>query len=204
MLAPVKLGLTALAAALLLATAVSASSARNLSFSNQNIRVTWATLEFVGSSSTFRCPITLEGSFHSRTIPKVARVLIGAITKFDFGTCASGAGIRKVLPWHFTYESFAGTLPNITAINLLISRFLFLLTRFNVVCSLGAETDNITLSAARGAGGEVTSLAPVEGRNIAHLVRPAEEGFGCSEVKLIGSGSVSLLNSTTRITVTLI
>src|SRR5215213_6862405 len=70
--------LTALAVTLLLACFVSSASAGRLSTSNQNIRVTWGALSF-GGFSIIRCPITIEGSFHTRSIAKVARSLIGLI-----------------------------------------------------------------------------------------------------------------------------
>jgi len=199
-----KLGLTALSAALLLAAAVSVCSARSLSLSHQTIRVTWSRLDFVTANLTTRCQVTLEGSFHSRTVAKVERLLIGSVTSFLMRACTSGAGIQKIAPWHITYEGFTGTLPNISAIRILLSRFRFLLVQFGVVCELGNETDNITFSAARGAGGEVTTLTPVEGRNTAHLSNPAREAFGCADAKLVGSGDAVALNSTARITITLI
>jgi hypothetical protein len=47
-----------LAAALLLAAATSTATARVLSYSNQNIRVTWGSLEFVSDAATVRCPLS--------------------------------------------------------------------------------------------------------------------------------------------------
>jgi hypothetical protein len=103
-----------LASALLLAAAASSATARSLSVSNQNIRVTWSSLEFV-SGVTLRCRVTLEGSLHSRTITKRLGTLIGAITRatFDERNCTNGT-LRprtETLPWHITYEGFTGTLP---------------------------------------------------------------------------------------------
>lgn len=204
-----KLGLTALVAALLLSAAVSTASATRLSVSNQNIRATWARLEFASSLVTIRCPVTLEGSFHTRTIAKVARSLIGAITRvlIKRESCTNGEALPKAesLPWHVTYESFTGTLPNITAVNLLLSRFRFLLTVSGLCTNgdYGNATDNITGRAAREVGGAITGLEPVEGRNVAHLVAARE--FCPPEGRLRGpEGAVMLLGTTTRITITLI
>ena len=65
----------------LLALLATAAPARNLSTSNQNVRVTWQELDFATSVSTITCSLTLEGSFHYRTIVKRERTLIGYITQ---------------------------------------------------------------------------------------------------------------------------
>jgi hypothetical protein len=205
-----KLGLTALMAALLLASALTTASARNLEISNQRFRVTWSRLEFQSSVITLRCPVTLEGSFHSRTIPKVERLLIGGITRFDIkkDSCTNGRVLAEEehLAWHVTYEGFTGTLPAISSARLLLSRFLFWIEVMTRRCIYGTRTDNITLSAAVNAGGEVTTLTPVAGRNVANLLEgPPGEFLGCpSTVTLSGEGTVTLLNSTTRIRIRLI
>src|SRR5215218_2592066 len=129
----VKLILTALAASLLLAAAVSTASAARLSTSNQNLRLTFTSLEFEGSEITIRCQVTLEGSFHTRTIAKVAEALTGAVTKaiVKSETCTGGRGAAfngvetyngtttpNTLPWHVQYKGFTGTLPNIETLRL--------------------------------------------------------------------------------------
>src|SRR5436853_4359159 len=128
-----KLGLTALIAALLLSAAVSTASARNLSTSNQFIRVTWRSLEFVTSAVTIRCQVTLEGSFHSRTIAKIERSLVGHITrdtvKTESCTNASATADNTTLPWHITYEGFRGTLPRIEEVLFLLRGVLFRASR---------------------------------------------------------------------------
>lgn len=200
-----KLSLAALMAALLLASAVSTSSARNLEVSNQNIRVTWTNLEFIGFV-TIRCQVTLEGSFHARTITKSVGTLVGAVTRVDIKneTCTNGTAVVRNLPWHITYEGFAGTLPNITQVFLLLSRFLFQVTArlTGTRCEIG--TGNITGSAAINGSREVTTLTPVAGRNVGGLLNPGGEPFGCTSGQLNGVGTVTQLNSSTRIRVTLI
>ena len=197
--------MAALAAALLLASVVSTASARNVSVSNQNIRVTWSSLE-LSAGITVRCRVTLEGSFHSRSIVKVARTLIGAITRatIDEANCTNGI-IRprtETLPWHTTYEGFAGTLPNISALFMLISRY-----RFNVIvpglCTgdYGIANDNIT-GRANVVVGEITELEPVAGRN--RLTLHSGTAFCPGSGTLGGRGVVTLLGTTTRIRVTLI
>src|SRR5436853_3228582 len=114
-----KLGLTALMAAMLLAAAIGTASARSLSVSNQSFRVTWSKLEFEGGLGIpTQCQVTLEGSFHSRTIAKVLRSLIGAITRAVVKTesCSGGRATVGAPPWHVTYQGFTGTLPRILTV----------------------------------------------------------------------------------------
>ena len=196
---------TALAAALLLAAATNTATARSLSISNQNVRGTWASLEF-NSSVVVRCRVTLEGSFHTRTVAKVARTLVGAVTRatVDEANCTNGNGRprNETLPWHITYEGFTGTLPNISGVFLLLSRFRFTLTVPGLcTADYGTATDNIT-GRVNLSGGEITSLEPVAGRNTATL--HSGTAFCPGSGRFAGSGTVTLLGTTTRIRVTLI
>jgi len=204
-----KVGLTALIAALLLSAALSTASARNIEFSNQTYRVAWSRLEFQSAFVTGACQVTLEGSFHSRTIPKVARLLVGAVTRVNIKkeSCTNGEALvdNSTLPGHITYESFTGALPNISSLRLLLNRFTFWVAALGVRCTYGTSTDNMTFSANLAAGGEITTLTPLAGRNIANLL---EGGGLCpANVTLVGGatdGVVTVLNSTTRIRVRLI
>jgi len=205
-----KLGLTALIAALLLSAAISTAGARSLSVSSQTIRATWSRLGFNDESLglSIGCHLTLEGSFHSRTIAKVSRALIGAITRVDVFTERCTGGFVKgkpPFPWHITYESFIGTLPNISSVRLLLARFRYLLIVPGLgTCEYGTSTDNVISAANLNASGEITNLAPVAGSNIAHKTEPSTS-FCPNEGALVGpEGVVTALNSTARIRVTLI
>jgi len=209
----------ALAATLLLAVVVGSASARSLSSTTSNIRATFASIEFATEAATVRCRVTLEGSFHTRTIAKVVRSLIGAVTRAivahpctggeawaDNGTEAEPLGTApNRLPFHLTYENFTGTLPNITSIGLLYSRFSFVIQCAGICTGrYGSATDNISMTSTREAGGAITSLAPVAGRNIATLVTTLA-GFLCPATgAFMGSGTPTVLNNTNRITITLI
>jgi len=213
--------IAALIVTVLLAAVVSTATAARLSISNQNIRATWTSLEFVSPGVlTVRCQLTLEGSFHTRTVAKVTRSLIGAVTKAQFKqeSCTNGSfatfnGVDRyngttspnTLPWHITYESFAGTLPNINAVNILLQRFRFGITVPGICTGqYGAETDRLSYSASLGASREVSALTPIEGRNSASLIR-RDAGLACPPTQLFrAGGTVSLLGNTTRITITLI
>jgi len=201
-----KVTLTALAAALLLASAVSTASAARLSTSSQNIRATFTSLEFAAPGVvTIRCQVTLEGSFHTRTIAKVARSLIGAITRVVVKEEACTNGRARALPpfpYHLTFEGFAGALPNITSVNLLLSRFLFNI-EVEGLCNgdYGNATDNVAGRANREAGGNITELIP---SGTAHLLRRNSGIFCPAEGNFSGRGSVMQLGTTTPIRVTLI
>jgi len=204
----IKLGLTALIAAMLLASAVSTAAARNLEFSTLRFRVTWSNLEFQTGSLRIRCQITLEGSFHSRTIAKVERLLIGAITRINIKEeiCVEGR-VRpaQAPPWHLTYEGFTGTLPSIVTVRFLLQRFQFLTEVAGVNCKFGTAVDNLTFSGLLNGAMEWTNLVPLTGRNIAHLL---EGSLLCpTQGTLVASnqdGVVTFLETALRIRIRLI
>jgi hypothetical protein len=202
----VKLQLVALTAALLLGSAVSSASARSLSTSSQTLRVTWTNLEFTNEFGFgfVRCAVTFEGSFHSRTIAKVVNSLIGAITRADFRACTGGEVIPRTetLPWHLQYGGFSGTLPNITALTLAISRMRLRKVISGCDADFGSGTDQVRHTAAIGAGGVVNSLTPSNDRltNIR-----TNSGFCPTRLGFRNtSTSLTALNSASRITLTLI
>jgi hypothetical protein len=204
----IRLGLTALIAAILLASAVNAASARNLEVSNQRFRVTWSRMEFQTPTIVVTCQVTLEGSMHSRTIPKVERLLIGAITRINMKeeSCTGGSGRpEQPAPWHISYEGFTGRLPNIETVRFLSSRWVFAITSSGVTCKYGTATQNITGSAIINGSGEVTNEQALAGRSRVELL---EGGILCpaSGTMVTGAtdGVVTLLATTTRIRITLI
>jgi len=119
-----KLIATLAATAFLAAITTAVASAREFESSNQNTRIVFRPVILHASNGdSVSCTITLEGSFHYRTIRKVEAALVGYITRaiVDTPNCRSGpnTGIRAValtetLPWHITYVDFSGTLPNVT------------------------------------------------------------------------------------------
>jgi len=204
----IRLGLTALLAAMLLASALSTASARNLEVSNQNFRVTWSRLEFQSSLATVRCQVTLEGSMHSRTIPKIQGLLIGAITRITIKeeSCTGGtARPERPPPWHLTYEGFTGRLPTIESVRFLAQRFQYAIIAFGATCKMGTSTDNITGRTTLNGSGDAVNQIPLTGRNIVNLLEggglcPASGTFVGGEA----DGVITLLGTTTRIRVTLI
>jgi hypothetical protein len=217
----VKLMLAALTATLVMGLAVSSATAGRLSTSNTRFRVTWNQLrlgdEAGGLAQT--CRVTLEGSFHSATIRKIAGTLIGAITKgiVDSNNCRGTNEPHRLtiqqetLPWHLTYESFSGTLPNITAIQFLLRRYDFAIsaniigiTIFCLYLDFGRAEENLVLNAPRnGATGALSTVTEPAGRHSGLLIGlPAEL---CPRFfTTTGTGEIFLLGNTTRISVTLI
>jgi hypothetical protein len=161
-----KLVFAALATAAVMLAAVGIASARNFRTSSQRQRITWAALTFENTSgSRTTCPVTLEGSFHAATMPKVAGSLIGLITGARVGVPASCTGgeatiLTATLPWHITYEGFTGTLPEIRTIRLLLLNVAFQVHATNsFTCLARSEARNpIHGIATLGTGGRVESI----------------------------------------------
>jgi hypothetical protein len=218
-----KLILAGLTASLLMGLAVSSATAGRLSTTNTRFRVTWAALRFADATSetgiNLTCRVTLEGSFHSATIRKVAGALIGAITRgiVDGNNCRGSNEptratiLQESLPWHLTYESFAGTLPNITSITVLLRRYefqisatIFFVTGTCLYLDGGLPEENqagqITRNTATGALSTLTALAGRRARFLRGSIPEACPAFGA----LSGTGEVFLLGNTTRISITLI
>jgi hypothetical protein len=125
-----KLLLATLGAATLICIATGTASARSFSISNQTWRAIFypfleeerrEQIEISNESGTtiYRCRLTLEGSFHSRSIAKVAETLIGYVNRAALGECGflDTRLLSETLPWHVRYRSFLGALPNIISLS---------------------------------------------------------------------------------------
>jgi hypothetical protein len=158
----------ALVGTLTLALAVGTASANRLSYSSQTFRIIWTSLTFSESGGNFpiSCPVTLEGSFHSRTAAKVRDALSALITRAVVNNlgCTEGQGtiLGESLPWHVTYQGFSGTLPSIIGV-----RYKLIGAAFQVEPGLGISclarstvASPAAGDAAREAGGNITSLSP--------------------------------------------
>jgi hypothetical protein len=115
-----------LAAAVALMTSAWAS-ANKMSVSSRTFRQTYSSLELEGEIGTVRCPITLEGSFHSSTFGKVANATLGSVSRaaLNEGACTGGTvqANTETLPWGEAYSGFEGTLPTFTStIRVIIGR----------------------------------------------------------------------------------
>jgi hypothetical protein len=203
-----KLWLTAIMATALFATAVGNASARNLSISNQNIRAVFnPIISFPDPENRLSCPVTLEGSFHTRTITKTINSLVGYITRANIqeDRCAgsgilAGARIRwdtATLPWHVRYAGFTGTLPNIARIilNLAMSMTLYNIP-FVGECRYGGTARYFFVPATNELEADRTTGIPRTG---------GSGGAFCPATKFFeGRTRVTLLGTTTPVSVTLI
>ena len=191
----------AVIAVIALGLAATTASARTFSTSNQNIRAAFRNLEFEAEgTSTTTCRITLEGSFHSRTIAKVRGALIGYLTRVTTNNCNAAVTIlTETLPWHIRYESFSGILPNITLILIRTGPI-----SFQYEPGLGTRClarDEIDIRFIRIVPGGQLRFARIE-RQLLPLT-----GFCPSSELALRSGEdglVTLLGNNTLITVTLI
>lgn len=216
----IKLAMTALVAAAILASAIGTASANRLSVSNRNIRTVWSSLEFLtereSTEAVIRCAVTIEGSFHSSTIAKALRSLIGLITRATVGRpCQGGEAwvhngietplgnrVSTHLPWHITYEGFEGTLPTPTAIRLLLREILFTISVPFLCLGVYGEANAVVAGrAVLGAGGVVTALAATQELGVR---ASSTSGFCPNPGYFRASGAVTLLGTTTSIRVTLI
>jgi hypothetical protein len=198
--------LAGLAAALLLSLAVASASANNLSTTAHRFRLTWSSLRLAGTAPIpeVRCPVTLEGSFHSATIHKTVGALTGHVTRTAIATCTGGTVTIKQerLPWHARYKSFGGTLPNITSLTMEMVGARWEFTVEGVTCSAtstaaapGTGILNVTGGRITGMTAEEVGLIPFEGGGIC-------ASFG--RAIFAGTASVTVLNEASAITLRLI
>jgi hypothetical protein len=201
-----------LLAAGILAVAVSAASATRIAVSNPGIRIVWSVVNF--NNGEARCAVTMEGTLHSRTITKTGGLLIGYITRGRITRpCEAGtawfltpeeiAGTPQSLPWHLRYDSFVGTLPDITS-----TRWQIIGMKWKIRNAFGGEclyestaTNPVFIRLNRSTmTGAITGVEFDATRTI-----PRKEGAGCQDPgSLSGSGTMTLLETTTAITLTLV
>jgi hypothetical protein len=201
-----RLLLAGLLAALVLTIGVGSSSARRFSLSHSDFRVVYTPLEFISGVSTVRCNLTLEGSFHSRTIAKVAHLLAGHITRAQLGTCTGGSAalLTASLPWHRTYETFWGTLPNITELTfLVVGMSISLQPSGSLNCLFRTTTTDPGLFSEHISGGVITEATMDPSAEIPLTGSGGFCAFG-GEKHIGGTGVVTRLGTNNAITVTLL
>jgi hypothetical protein len=138
-----------LIASLALGAAVGTASARRLAMSENHFLAHFSSLTFVAGEFRIACAVSIEGSFHERTLEKVVRSLIGYISEVRVKRPCSGGeawaltaqeGRAETLPWHILYERFIGALPNITGIEVTLDNAAFLVNVIGVNCLYKAST----------------------------------------------------------------
>lgn len=187
-----KLLLAVVGATIVLGAFVSTAAAGRISLSGTIANASWTRLNFSGGFGTMECEIILNKTLHSRSFAKVRGSLMGFITAANITRCARGSAtiLRETLPWHVQYESFAGTLPNITSIRTVIVGLSFRIREptFGIQCLLSSTVTEPFILAYSITAGVLQSAA-------------AGGTIRCGEFNGSLSGSSS---SITRVTVTLI
>jgi hypothetical protein len=202
-----KLLLGGLTAALILAAAVSTASARRIEISNQRFLALFPELTFAAEGfNPVICPVTLEGSFHSRTISKVSGQLIGYVTSAFVRESACAGGQARVLaerlPFHLRYDSFSAT-EGLPRIRLLITQLVG--GAFRIANEIAGCL--YTTTAARPARGNLErDVTTGIVRTLTALPESTIPGtFPCPTGHFEGTAEVFLQGSlTTRITATLV
>ena len=204
---------------LLLAVAAEAASANRLNVTNKNFRISFTDLAKREPTAgiVVSCPITMEGSFHANAIVKMREILIGYITRASTNNAAGCAGGRifalngvenlegvvvgNSLPWHIQYISFRGTLPRLEGMRVAVIGASLLVEIAGLECLYRSTAARPWFGIFTvGAGGvlgfrsDETVAVPING----------EEGFCPRQIFVEGSGTVTLLGNTQRITLTLI
>jgi hypothetical protein len=196
-----KLLIAAFTAAALLSFAVGTASARRIEEIERPYRMEWTSYEIRESGVIIRCPMTVLGSFHSRTISKVSGQLIGYITKVTIAesACMNGMAraLTETLPWHNRFNGFTGTLPRITGFDLVWSgaRFFIRVTE-GLSCLVGTEPAHPGVSILNvEANGTVRSVRVDETASI-----PLGGGILCEGGEATEAGTGAVFAGTTGTT----
>lgn len=201
-----KLLLAGITAALMLATAVGSASANNLSVTNRNQRIVWSALRFIAGGNTITCHVTLEGSFHEATTAKVVGRLLGYITRGTVNTCTGGSAtiLNATFPWHIQYAGFTGTLPAITSVFLnMIGASFAVQPTGSLKCLARTETNHPAKGQAGVEAGVIEELTALVEAEIP-LTGEAEFCRFAGSGHFEGTGAVTLLGTTSRISIRLI
>lgn len=202
--------LSTLVATVAVGALASTAAANRLGLTKSAFRIAWAALEFATSTSTaVRCPVTLEGSFHSRTLSKVSEQLIGYITRAGVteASCVGGKVRFSTLslPWHIRYDSFGGTLPSIVEVRFRIVEFEYLVEEPPFVNCLYRSTSASPIkgSADLNASREIVRFVPSAAARIPLFV---SLGGICESTATLkeNAGEMTVLGATSKITITLV
>ncbi len=205
----------ALTTVMVLAGAISTASARRFEISNQLIRTAWISLRFAERTATgggeVRCPITIEGSFHSKTISKVCGQLIGLISRAiaprancTFNNGAEGFELLPAsLPWRLLYINFVGVLPRIGGFITKVIRVSARLSIFGVSCLYESTNASPLFGSTElnEATGTVTGYRFLS----EHSIPKHEGGLLCPGSGILeGTGAVTQLGSSVAIDMKLV
>jgi hypothetical protein len=207
--------LAALVAVGAMCIAAGLASAGRLSVSNKTIRALWSNVEMYvtnpgeeGTQYGNICQLTLEGSFHSSTMRKIAGALVGYITRAPIAACRDPdivvSVLREALPWHVRYQGFTGTLPRISGLSVaIVGMSLEFFVAEGLRCLIRSTTLNPAIASIEVREGVMGRFTWNSERVIPHA-----EVFFCAlngELHMRGaSTTTTVLGLTTSLTVTLI
>lgn len=172
-----------------------------------------------------RCPMTLEGSFHSSTIAKVSGALIGMVTRAAVAEARCATVVRTyeegvfeeapsegrlqvltaTLPWHVRYLSFSGSLPAITEIGLSVvgAHLRIFGLPGGAACLYVSSEASPMRYRATVEGGSLSRLLGDEASRRVPLIEGSPSCFS-SGLGFQNAGAITQLNSTEALTMTLI
>lgn len=189
---------TLLVVAVLVAAAAQASAEYiEILTADRGFTAVWRPLEFVAAGSTVRCNVTLEGSFEAFANEKVSGTRIGAVTRAGLGECAGGSAtvLTGTIPWDLRYDSFTGTLPEISTIRLQLVGAAFQINNGLATCLARTEasTPGFAIGATSREGGGLLTMATLRADETSSI--PLTGGFACSLVRgsLAGTASTTVL-----------
>jgi hypothetical protein len=207
----VRITLAVLTGTLVMAVAITNASANRFSLNGHNFRTVWRSLDYAtGGFGATICAVTLEGSFHSNTIKKVEKALIGHVSRASVANLCTGGSATVTtssLPWKINFDGFTGTLPAIRSIRQLLAGVAFRIAKsvlFTFFCdSTSTEEQPFESETILDASGNIIRTTPDPNTSI-----PAT-GVSCPEsTGTYGApaedGNTTVLGATTRIRLTLI
>jgi hypothetical protein len=206
--------IAALIAACALAAVVGTANARRLALSENHILSHFREITFeTGIGTQVICAMSMEGSFHSRTIEKVPGSLVGYISEARVKRpCRGGEawpgtaqeGRPESLPWHAVFERFIGALPTITGIEFAAPNAVLLISIPGLAECLyrATSTEPMRGIIRREAGGRVTGVRVNERSTIPLAVRLS--GLCPARSTFIAEGIVGTQVGYRELTVTLV
>lgn len=195
----------AITSALVMWTA--SATANRLSVNRREIRMVWTSMTFTSSSGErVSCAVTLEGELEASTFTKVINLRIGRIFTAA-SSCPSTIRFLTETSWDLLYESFFGSLPEISNLLFKINGFAFVWRGWFYDCLYRSEASMPTLfNATRNpATWQLTRVDPSGGTN---RLPPIAGNALCTrardEVSISGSGTITRRGEGEGIFVTLI
>ncbi len=177
------------AAVLVLSFSAAVAGARDgLAFSPTTTTLTFARFEFSGGLGVdISCPVTLALTLHASVSKSVGALAGQTNVTAGTGRCSEGnagllVGGRRVTgaqgPYHLTYSSFSGTLPNISSVTLRVNDVAFWVTSSPAECLTQGAID---------IAGTTTGGNPATGLSVSATGIPLTGNFLCT----FASGSIS-------------